>query len=132
PDGKSLVAAGNFPAKVWDVATGQELATLAVTGKGVLSPDRATFARRSPDHTVKLQDAKTGSERATLRGHAALVYALAFSPDSRTLASSSGDQTVKLWDVPTQKLQATLRHSGHVCSVAFSPDGKTLAAGNQF
>src|SRR5262249_54580914 len=34
PDGKSLVATGDFPAKVWDVATGQERATFAVTGAG--------------------------------------------------------------------------------------------------
>jgi WD40 repeat protein/serine/threonine protein kinase len=139
PDGKSLVATGDFPSKVWEVGTGQELATLAVTGAGALSPDRATFASRGTDHTVKVRDAKTGIERATLRGHAARVYALAFSPDSRTLASSSGDQTVKLWDVSAQALRATLRpgqeagvNGGHACSVAFSPDGKTLATGSQF
>jgi WD40 repeat protein/serine/threonine protein kinase/tetratricopeptide (TPR) repeat protein len=139
PDGKSLVTTGDFPAEVWDVATGMQHATFAVTGAGVVSPDRTTFACRGADNSVKVRDAKTGIERATFRGHARGVTSFGYSPDSQTLASGSEDQTVKLWDMSTQKLQGTLLPAqvaavpgGTVSSVAFSPDGKTLAAGSQF
>jgi Tol biopolymer transport system component len=69
--------------------------------------------------------------RATLRGHASDIYAVAFSPDGKTLASGSGDGTVKLWEVATGKERATLKgHTNLVWAVAFSPDGKTLASAN--
>src|SRR5262249_33265697 len=93
PDGKSLVATADFRAQVWDVATGHQRATFAVSGAGALSPNRATFACRGPDNTVKLSDAKTGIERATLRGHPHGVQCLAFSPDSRTLASGGASDS---------------------------------------
>src|SRR5436309_930066 len=71
------------------------------------------------------------NEAATLRGHAGLVYSIAFAPDGKTLASGSVDGTVKLWEVGTGSELATLKgHTDWVYSVAFAPDGKTLASGS--
>jgi WD40 repeat protein len=93
------------------------------------SPDGKALASASGDKTVKLWDAQSGQERATLTGHGDSVSSVAFSPDGKALASASLDKTVKLWDAQSGQERATLTgHGGYVSSVAFSPDGKTLAS----
>jgi WD40 repeat protein len=80
---------------------------------------------------ARLWDVETGKEQATLKGHEAFVFCVAFTPDGKTVATGSYDETVKLWDAATGNERATLRgHQGGIASVAFSPDGKLLATGN--
>ena len=79
------------------------------------------------DLTVRLWDAATQTEVATLKGHKAPVRSVAFSPVAGLLASADGDEwepTVRLWDVETGKPINTLEeHTGPVHSVTFSLDG---------
>jgi WD40 repeat protein len=93
------------------------------------SPDGKTLASASADTTVKLWEAGTGKEQATLKGHTAAVSSVSWGPDGKTLASASFDKTVRLWDVATGKEKDTLKgHTRGVLSVSWSPDGKTLAS----
>jgi WD40 repeat protein len=119
------------------------------------SPDDKTLATASFDKSVKLWDAETSKEKATLKGHKGPVFHVAWSPDGKTLASAGFDTTVKLWDVNTFKEKATLENKkpdpdkkteavpkngplgdladafpGAVSTVSWSPDGKTLATGD--
>ncbi len=134
PDGKTLASASSDrTVKLWDRATGTNLATLKGHEDRVLSvafaPDGETLASASDDRTVKLWDRATGANLATLKGHEASVSSVAFAPDGKTLASASWDKTVKLWDRATGANLATLKgHEAYVSSVAFAPDGKTLAS----
>jgi WD40 repeat protein len=95
------------------------------------SPDGLTVASGGDDQQVKLWNALTGQEQATLKGHKGDILALAYAPKGKVLASGSSDETVRLWDPATGKVQKTLPvKAGTVTALAFSPDGKTLAIGN--
>ena len=136
PDGATL-AAGSYDGtvKLWDVASGEPIATLEGHTSRVnsvsFSPDGATLASGSGDGTILLWDVASGEPIATLAGHAYRVYSVSFSPDGATLASGSGDGTILLWDVASGEPIATLAgHTYEVFSVSFSPDGATLASGS--
>ena len=136
PDGQTLASGSSDKSiKLWDVASGQEKATLAGHSGGVVevawSPDGKTLASGSQDRSVKLWDSTTGKEQATLAGHSGSVLSVAWSPDGQTLAGGSWDDTVTLWNPVTGKEKLTLvGHSGRVRRVAWSPDGQSLASGS--
>jgi WD40 repeat protein/predicted ATPase len=127
------------------VTTGACLATLAEHSAAVasvaFSPDGALLASGShdPNPTIKCWDISSalnagvasGACVATLIGHTADIWSVAFSPDGSLLASGSADLTIRLWSVGTGTHSATLHgHTARVRSVAWSPDGATLASGS--
>ena len=127
PDGATLAAGlEDSTVRLWDVATGEPIATLEGHADGVrsvsFSPDGATLASTSWDFTVRLWDVATGEPIATLEGHADGVNSVSFSPDGATLASTSWDFTVRLWDVATAY---TYRHAPRTCG--WSPFGIVFA-----
>ena len=95
------------------------------------APDGKTLASASSDNTIKLWDAQTGQERATLKGHNQEVTFVAFSPDGKRLASTGWDRTINLWDAETGQLHGRFSaHRAAIYWIAFSPNGTTLATGS--
>ena len=135
-DGRTLVSCGAYkdPIRLWDVATGNQIAVIDHEALAVdLSPDGKILASGS-SFGIELWDVETGVQRAALsvaegvRG----VETLDFSPDGRTLAAGLlWDHVVQLWDVATTTRIASLKgHRDRVASVSFSPDGRTVASGS--
>ncbi|MBN1237564.1 MAG: AAA-like domain-containing protein [Gammaproteobacteria bacterium] len=102
-DGRYIVSAAEYSARVWSTADGTQHGELSVNGTGLavaFAPDSRTWAVGdsagnvffgAPDSTTPL-----GSVRA--QGG---VHAIAFSPDGRVLASGDETGNVELWDTQT-------------------------------
>lgn len=126
--------------KIWDVATGAELAAVSRQNlfnpiEDSFSPDRKTLLVHDADpanpDVIKLLDVETRKERLVLAGHDGEVLCAAWSSDGRMIASGGQDNAVRIWDAATGKQTRTLKvNSSVVSSIAISPDGKRLASGN--
>ena len=137
-DGTLAAGLDNGQVALWEVETGERIATLRHADRGritsvVFSADGTGLASGSWDQVIKLWDVETRREVGTWEVpwefNALLPISVAFSPDGSTLASGFQDRTVRLWDVETQTEVATLKgHTDRVISVSFSPDGGLLAS----
>ena len=111
PDGSKVVTASeDGSARLWDAASGQQLAVLQGHEAGVrsaaFSPDGSKVVTASSDCSARLWDAASGKELAVLQGHEAGVRSAAFSPDGWKVVTASMDRTARIWRVfrTTQKL----------------------------
>ena len=136
PDGNWLASgSGDGTVQIWDVATGQERATItAHTGTVAavaVAPDGSWLATGGTDGKVRIWEVATGQERATMTRRKSLgVEAVTVAPDGSWLATGGRDGTVRIWDVATGQEQATLTgHTNWVEAVAIAPDGSWLASG---
>jgi WD40 repeat protein len=133
PDGRSLVLGHpDRSLQFWDVSTRRQTFAerLPTAARGLaFTPDGATLAVMT-GWAPTLWEVAGQRERTRLRGHKALVYAMAMSPDGRILATGSLDGTVKLWDVGSARERAAFDWKiGKIYSLAFAPDGMRIAAG---
>jgi WD40 repeat protein len=132
-DGKRLASSsGDRTARLWDVATGNELHRFEGHGGEVrgldLSADGKWLVTGGDDKIIRLWDVESGKELRQLRGHTYELYAVAFSPDGQLVASGGGDCTVRVWEVATGKPIRHFQGRQTVRSVVFSPNGKLYAA----
>ena len=119
-------------AKVWEVATGGNIATLESSGmvrRVAFSPDGKCLTTGTT-RTVTLWCAKTWQPMATL--DTVSFESFAFSPDGSRLVIGGTwpEQRIQIWDVETRELIVELSgHKSDVESLAFSPDSRLLASG---
>ncbi len=135
PDGKTLATAGNDDrVRLWEVATGKELAALGGnSGRKwavAFSPDGKTLAASGGKYysVVLLWDLATLKELKTLPVRQEEGVRLAFSPDGKTLVSVGNyREELRLWEVSTGKEFARYATYETFEVVVRSPDGKTIA-----
>ncbi|KAI2791603.1 Transcriptional repressor rco-1 [Penicillium oxalicum] len=139
-DGKYLATGCNRSAQIFDVTTGQNVATLQdenVDKDGDLyirsvcfSPDGKYLATGAEDKQIRVWDIAARTIKHIFSGHEQDIYSLDFAGNGRYIASGSGDKTVRLWDILDGKLVYTLSIEDGVTTVAMSPDGHYVAAGS--
>jgi WD40 repeat protein len=117
PDGGWLATGSrDGTARIWDADTGHHRATLGKPAPTVANaPDRfswlgtdwETVVAIAPDGTwlatgylggVRIWDAATGQQRATLPGNTDLVKVIAIAPDGTWLAAGNPNGMVRIWD----------------------------------
>jgi WD40 repeat protein len=144
-DGKTFLTGGSEgDVAVWDAATGREVRRFKRLARGVLdvalSADGGVLAvggyANVPglgEHTeglVRLLDAATGKERATLWAYDQAVHCVAFTRDGRAAVSIGYLDPVLLWDLVTGRPRLRLADgSRDARRAAVSPDGRLLALG---
>jgi WD40 repeat protein len=135
PDGLVIATASlDGTAKLWDAATGAEVAALRGHADSLhtvaFSPDGATVLTASSDGTLRYWDAATGEELGTPYTHeGGGPMVAAYSPDGLRLAVADHHGDVRLLTAETGEEEALLgTHAGNVTALAFSPDGAWLVS----
>jgi WD40 repeat protein len=139
PDGTRIITTSyDRTARIWDAATGEEIAILRghehSVGKAAFSRDGSRIVTASIDQTARVWDATTYKELMVLRGHTQAVNSAAFSPDGSRVVTASGDNTARIWDAATGKQIAILAEKrefggyccGTIATAAYSPDGALI------
>jgi WD40 repeat protein len=133
PDGKRAASGDHRAIRLWDLATGKQIARTDEHDDRVMAvafaPDGKTLASASEDRTVRLWDASTLEQLKVLKGHKWDVRAVAFSRDGKRLVSASRDETVRVWDVATGKQLKAIRVGHPLAAVALCPAGRYVLAG---
>lgn len=101
-------------------------------GRGLCGrPDGSTVVSASADGTIKVSDARTGEERATLRGHTGSVDCCSVAPDGSFVISAIPDTTLRLWDLATGEDGAVIPLLGSLRCVALHPWLPRTACGDE-
>ena len=97
-----VTASADKTTRIWDAASGKEIAVLRGHDRQVtsaaFSPDGKRIVTASLDNTARVWDAASGKEIAVLRGHDREVTSAAFSPDGSRIVTASRDKTARIWE----------------------------------
>jgi cytochrome c len=92
-----------------------------------VSPDGATLASASWDHTARLWSL-AGGEPRVLEGHKDNVNGVAFTPDGKSVVTAGYDTTLRIWPLAGGAPEVVTLPTP-LNTVAVAPDGEIVTAG---
>ena len=139
--GRLLLACGGRAAQsgrvmIWDVVSGEHVATLGDDYDTVLAadirPDQTQLALGGPNRLVKIWSTKTGQLQQKIKKHTDWVTAVAFSPNARMLATADRNGGISIWDPDSaQELFTLSGHKAAVTALSWRGDSKCLASSSE-
>jgi WD40 repeat protein len=129
-NGRMLASAGRDGVlKLWDVASGATLSSLAGHGSLIFdvrfSRDDTRVVTANSDGTARVWDVASGRS-TVLAGHQAALQSADFSPDGAVVVTASADGAVTRWDLATGQPTILRRETADLDFVRFSIDGKLV------
>ena len=124
---KIITAGADKKVKVWDAATGKELAAIDAHEGAVLamaiSPNGKVLATGGADKKVKLWNPADGKLIKEIAAHDKAVTTLWFTLDNEKIFSGSADKKVKVWDATSAKELTAIAdtHEGDVLGIIVAP-----------
>ena len=135
-DGNWALTSSDKLARLWNLSTGEQLATYTVGAsrlrQATIAPDRGTVIVTEWDGVAHVYepDGRLRFRVSSLSG-GENMHIGAFSPDSKQLALGMDDGSVHILDTHSGRLLRKLRgHASAVFVVHFSPDGRFIATGS--
>jgi len=131
-DGRAATAGADGRIAIW--TPGKAEPDIVVEGHSApivalaASPDGATLASASWDHTVRLWPLAGGAPRV-LEEHTQNVNGVAFAADGRTLVSVSYDQSVRIWPLSGPPAPTVVAMPSPLNAVAVGNDGEITVGG---
>jgi WD40 repeat protein/DNA-binding SARP family transcriptional activator len=133
-DGSQLLSGSDDGIRLYDVATGDEIAHWTDHSETVtaiaFSPDSATALSSGNESVLYLWDVESGTVIDSYPGHQGVRTRLAFLPDGEHFVSTGWDGNIVVRNVATGEVVRSL--SGHdstfIMDVAVSPDGTRAAS----
>ncbi len=137
PDGRMLAIATSRNVYLWDLETGEQLATFpkrVANFNGnpsilVFSKDGKTLAVAGLND-IEIWNMDTHSHIATLKNTDGGLWEFVLSADGTTVMTMNHHGTMDVWSATTGKHERTLTtgYTSRFSTLTFSPDGKTLAS----
>lgn len=131
-DGRAATAGADGRIAIWIAGKAEPDAVLEGHAAPIValavSPDGATIASASWDHTVRLWPLAGGVPRV-LEGHTQNVNGVAFAADGRAVISVSYDQSVRIWPLSDSQTPTVVAMPTPLNSVAIGSDGEIAVGG---
>jgi WD40 repeat protein len=135
-DGTRLVTwSPDKTARVWDVATGKEVARFEGHSTKILA--RRGPGRQPHRHGVGRQDGASVADGdrqgwTRLASHSGAVLSASWNSDGSRIVTASSDKSARVWEAATAKEVVRLEgHSAPIRSAAWSPDGSRIVTASE-
>jgi len=133
PDGAAIAVGTDDGLSVWNVHSGELLSKPSTgTVKSLAySHDGSMLVAGFAGGEIEVLETARWKTTATLKGHDAWVWSVAFSPRDDEIISGGNDGTVRRWSSQSWRQLTSYKANGNVWSIAVSPDGRYVAAGSE-
>ncbi len=133
--GRVVSGAADGTVRVWDLASGQCVHTLAgrvdLAQRMAVTPDSQHVVGGGDGGMVRVWELASGRCVQTLGGHSAEVGAVTTTPDGRYVVGGGDDGTVRVWELASGRSVHTLAgYTSPVAAVTTAQDGRYVVSGS--